>query len=51
MMSVISGDELLDVVEGLYIGRLENTIHCKTPRHFLLHKIICEYLFELVIII
>ena len=26
---------------------LENTIHCKTPRHFLLDKIVCEYLYEL----
>ena len=30
---------------------LENTKHCKSPRHFWLDKIICEHLYELVITI
>ena len=51
------GENLIFLFTPIYfivgLGRhnelLENTTHCKTPRHFLLDKIICEYLYELVI--
>ena len=40
-----------DKIYEVYHNYTRNTIHCKTPRHFLFYKIICEHFYELVITI
>ena len=44
-------DLKIQYISGLKIQYIEDTIHFKSPRHFLLDKIICEHLYELVITI